>query len=234
MNRVKRFVYGVVFAAVALGATSVANADNVWTYYAAGADGNPTDAACVVHGEWIIKTNASGTNPANGALWLDLIVSAPADGILDLRDVVLVGTNGKTVLDNVPVTSMSFPSNNSKGWDSANIVEVYANNLAGYGEPFGRSGAANTRLMHLASTTMTAITGRYCNLTNLVLNMPNATAWSPGGFHNCSLTNDIAEIVPPWLQTIGNNMSSLGAGVTGTLVLTNLYDCGSLSETRLG
>ena len=122
---------------------------------------------------------------------------------------------------------MSFPSNNSKGWDSANIVEVYANNLAGYGEPFGRSGAANTRLMHLASTTMTAITGRYCNLTNLVLNMPNATAWSPGGFHNCSLTNDIAEIVPPWLQTIGNNMSSLGAGVTGTLVLTNLYDCGN-------
>ena len=208
-------------------AVSPVRAANDWTYYAAGADGNPTDAACVVHGEWIIKTNASGTNPANGALWLDLIVSAPADGILDLRDVVLVGTNGKTVLDNVPVTSMSFPSNNSKGWDSANIVEVYANNLAGYGEPFGRSGAANTRLMHLASTTMTAITGRYCNLTNLVLNMPNATAWSPGGFHNCSLTNDIAEIVPPWLQTIGNNMSSLGAGVTGTLVLTNLYDCGS-------
>ena len=69
-------------------------AENNWTYYAAGADGNPTDAACVVHGEWIIKTNVSGTNPANGALWLELIVSAPADGILALRDVVLVDASG--------------------------------------------------------------------------------------------------------------------------------------------
>ena len=94
MNMIKKLVCGVVCAAVALGATSVANADNVWTYYAAGADGNPTDAACVVHGEWIIKTNVSGTNPANGALWLELIVSAPADGILALRDVVLVDASG--------------------------------------------------------------------------------------------------------------------------------------------
>lgn len=223
MNGVRKLACGLLcFAAFA--AASVVRADNVWTYYAAGANGNPADAACVVHGEWIIKT--SNTNPENGVLWLDLIVSAPADGILDLRDVVLVGTNGKTVLNNVPVTSLRFPSNTSKGWDSANIVEVYANNLASYEEPFGRSGTANTRLMHLASKTMTAITGRYCNLTNLVLNMPNATAWSVSGFHNCSLTNDIAEIVHPWLRTIGNSMGALGAGVTGTLVLTNLYDCG--------
>ena len=173
MNGVRKLACGLLcFAAFA--AASVVRADNVWTYYAAGANGNPADAACVVHGEWIIKT--SNTNPENGVLGLDLIVSAPADGILDLRDVVLVGTNGKTVLDNVPVTSLRFPSNNSKGWDSANIVEVYANNLASYEEPFGRSGTANIRLMHLASKTMTAITGRYCNLTNLVLNMPNATA----------------------------------------------------------
>lgn len=225
MNGVRKLACGLLcFAAFA--AASVVRADNVWTYYAAGADGNPTDAACVVHDEWVIKTSAYGTTPEKGQLWLDLVVSAPADGILDLRDVVLVGTNGKTVLDNVPVTSMRFPTNNSKGWDSANIVEVYANNLAGYDEPFGRSGTANTRLMHLASTTMTAITGRYCNLTNLVLNMPNATAWRVGSIHNCSLTNDIAEIVPPGLQTIENNMNALGAGVTGTLVLTNLYDCG--------
>jgi hypothetical protein len=228
MNGVRKLACGLLcFASFA--AASAVRADNVWTYYAAGADGNPTDAACVVHGEWVIKVK--DITPSKGQLTLAHVVSAPADGVLDLRDVLLNGTYGNTVLDNLPVTSLSLPSNtndNSGNWNVANIVEFYANNLAGYGEPFGRSDStANTRLMHLSSTTMTAITGRYCNLTNLVLNMPNATAWSVGGIHNCSLTNDVAEIVPPWLQTIGNNMSSLGAGVTGTIVLTNLYDCGS-------
>ena len=88
-RRITSLLFGAFCCAV-----SPVRAANDWTYYAAGADGNPTDAACVVHGEWIIKTNASGTNPANGALWLDLIVSAPADGILDLRDVVLVDASG--------------------------------------------------------------------------------------------------------------------------------------------
>lgn len=198
---------------------SPVRAENDWTYYAANAADNPTNIACIVKGDWGIV--ASSFNSSKGTITLAHVFSAPADGILDLRDMVVNGT---------AIASLSLPSDTDArrgNWDAANIVELYANNLASYGEPFGRSGTANTRLMHLASTTMTAVTGRFCNLTNLVLNMPNATAWSPGGFHNCSLTNDIAEIVHPWLRTIGNNMSSLGAGVTGTLVLTNVYDCGN-------
>ena len=218
----------LLLAAAAMPPPGAARAENVWTYYAGGAPGNPTDAACVVRGEWTIQVNAAGTNPGQGKLWLGRVVSAPADGVLDLRDVLLAGTDRGAALDNVPVTSLRLPPDNGAGWDSANVVELRANHLPdSVGEPFGRAGAANSRLVHVASETATSIGGRFCNLTNLVIDFPNATTWRSPSFYNCSLTNDIAEIAPPWLQTIGNNLGGLGAGVTGTLVLTNLHDCGN-------
>ena len=69
MNGVRKLACGLVcFAAFA--AASAVRADNVWTYLAAGADGNPSsEYPCSVQGEWALLANSLwslGNDIANG------------------------------------------------------------------------------------------------------------------------------------------------------------------------
>lgn len=139
------------------------------------------------------------------------ILGSASDGILDFRDLCIDGT---------AITDLNVRQGNL--WADANVVEFHANHVTAFNEIFGRS-TANSRVVHLASDTMTTISSRYVSLTNLVFDFPNATTWH-AQFHGCSLTNDISEIVPPHIQNFNTSPGNLGAGVTGELVLTNLCE----------
>lgn len=195
-----------VAAMLPLGA---ARAENNWTYYAANAAGNPTNVACIVKGDWIIEVDLMTLG--TGMFSPKHILASSSDGILDFRDLHIDGT---------AITNLNIRQGNI--WPNANVIEFYANHVTTFSEIFGRT-TANSRIVHLASDTLTTIGSRFVSLTNLVFNYPNATTWSPQ-FHNCSLTNDVSEIIPPSIQKITISAGSLGGGVTGELVLTNLCE----------
>ncbi len=184
-------------------------AENDWTYYAANAAGNPTNVACIVKGDWIVEVDLMTLN--KGMFSPKHILDSASDGILDFRDLHIDGT---------AITNMNIRQGNL--WQDANVVEFYANHVTTFSEIFGRS-TANSRIVHLASDTLTTIGSRFVSLTNLVFNYPNATTWS-AQFHNCSLTNDVSEIIPPSIQKFTVSSGGLGAGVTGELVLTNFCE----------
>ena len=202
--RAVALLFGTFFVAVL-----PVRAANDWTYYAANAAGNPTNVACIVKGDWIVEVDIMTLN--KGMFSPKHILASASDGILDFRDLHIDGT---------AITDMSIRQGNL--WQDANVVEFYANHVTTFNEIFGRS-TANSRIVHLASDTLTTIGSRYVSLTNLVFNYPNATTWS-AQFHNCSLTNDVSEIVPPYIQKFTTSPGNLGAGVTGELVLTNLCE----------
>ncbi len=202
--RAVALLFGTFFVAVL-----PVRAANDWTYYAANAAGNPTNVACIVKGDWIVEVDIMTLN--KGMFSPKHILASASDGILDFRDLHIDGT---------AITDMNIRQGNL--WQDANVVEFYANHVTTFNEIFGRS-TANSRIVHLASDTLTTIGSRYVSLTNLVFNYPNATTWS-AQFHNCSLTNDVSEIVPPYIQKFTTSPGNLGAGVIGELVLTNLCE----------
>ena len=199
---------GVAVAALFC-AVSSAHAENNWTYYAKSAEGNPADVDCIVKGEWIVEKDIMTLN--TGMFSPKKILGSASDGVLDFRDLCIDGT---------AITNLNIRQGNI--WADSNVVEFYANHVTAFNEIFGRS-TANSRVVHLASETLTIIPSRYVSLTNLVFDIPNATTWS-AQFHNCSITNDISEVVPPSIQTFTTSPANLGAGVTGELVLTNLCE----------
>ena len=203
-----KYLLGVAVAALFC-AVSSAHAENNWTYYAANAADNPTNIACIVKGDWIVEEDIMTLN--KGMFSPKHILASASDGILDFRDLCIDGT---------AITNLNIRQSNL--WQDANVVEFYANHVTFFNEIFGRS-TANSRVVHLASDTLTTIPSRYASLTNLVFNFPNATTWG-AQFHNCSITNDISEVVPPSIQKFTTTPASLGAGVTGELVLTNLCE----------
>ena len=226
----------LIASAALVFAANVASADNVWTYLAAGADGNPSsEYPCIVQGEWALLANSLwslGNDIANGKYRVGRPLTWPTDGVLDLRNMSIVGYPGTDGA--IAVTNMTFGNNNQDQYggnpcaQDSPIVELYASHIT-QNSPFGLY-SDNLRRVWLESDHITSFGGRFPSCTNVVLRFPNWTTipqaypiMTGNGTSAATLSgNVISDIEPPTLQYLYGGVSLSGA--TGKLVLTNVLE----------
>ena len=205
--------------------------NNVWRYYAQGEEGNPTNAACIVNGDWIIGAKYES---AYDELWLYDYYAG--EGVLNML---------KTILETKDGTKAS-PSKIiwQNGWSKAPVTELWMTDLATtirwnsdktynsfgglprFGSRGAKAGNPNIRRIYVKSDVL-EFTGsenliNCYYLTNIVLRCPNLVRWngnSEGIMSGTSLTNEITEVVSPNLQEMSGG--ALGGCITGSFVATN-------------
>ncbi len=212
-------------AAVVAGVILVANgsfaAGNDWTYYAAGAEGNPTGGGltnCIQKGDWIIGATYDAAKPA--AITIGAMIQESEDHILDLRDMSVGG---------VDITALTW---GEVSWKTSTVREFYVNHLvnkwiqqffsSGY-----RKGCETIRSIEITSDTVmglakTSFSG-CTNLVNLVLNCPNLVEYEDNFMDLTILTNEVNSIVKPWAKVLGQQaFSAASSGLCGSFIVTNL------------
>ncbi len=219
-----------VVAGVIFGSNGSFAAENDWTYYAVGAEKNPTGGGltnCIVKGDWTIQ--AYKFDAASGSISLGYVMTnkVPADGVLDLRD---MSVNG------VDITALTLPAQGE--WQYGLIQEFYANHVAGTGSSpifmkgWG-SGCSTIRAIEIASDTWTRVgesfAGFCSNLRHLILRCPNVVRYnSANTFINASITNDFNCVINPWATDV---QIPTGLACGGTAVLTNLVTAPSFGNS---
>ena len=206
-------------------------ANNVWRYYAQGEEGNPTNVACIVKGDWIIGATYES---ARNELWL--YDYCKGEGVLNMLKTVL------EMKDGTQVTPPKIIWNNH--WYRAPVSELWMTDLAttikynsdgshndygglpNFGSRGDKDGNPNIRRIYIKSDVLEWTGGeKLINcyyLTNIILRCPNLVRWkggSEGVMRGTSVTNDITEVVSPNVQEITGG--SLGGCITGTLIVTN-------------
>ncbi len=200
--------------------------NNVWRYYAQGEEGNPTNAACIVKGDWVIGANFDA---ATGRL--DLYAHYMGEGVLNMLKTIVEKDGVETPVQKifwnnhwyrVPVSEI-WMTDLASGYNQWNNFE---GGLPSLGSRGGKDGNPNIRRIYIKSDVLGASGGeKLINcyyLTNIILRCPNFVKWnggSEGVMRGTSVTNDITEVVSPNVQEIANG--SLGGYITGTLVVTN-------------
>jgi hypothetical protein len=211
-----------VVAGVIFGANGSFAAGNDWTYYAAGAEGNPTGGGstnCIQKGDWIIGAtyNASKT-PA--AITIGAMIQESEDHILDLRDMSVGG---------VDITKLTW---GAVSWKNSTVREFYVNHLVNTGiQKFFstgyRTGCKTIRSVEITSDTVTKLYessfSGCTNLVNLVLNCPKLTEYENSFIAQTILTNEINSIVKPWATKLGQQtFSAAPSTLCGSFIVTNL------------
>ena len=212
-------------AAVVAGVILVANgsfAANDWTYYAAGAEGNPTGGGstnCIQKGDWIIgATYDASKTPA--AITIGAMIQESEDHILDLRDMSVGG---------VDITKLTWGGTH---WMNSTVREFYVNHLVNTGiqnffSTGYRKGCATIRSVEITSDTVTKLYessfSGCTNLVNLVLNCPKLTEYENSFIGKTILTNEINSIVKPWATKLGQQtFSAAPSTLCGSFIVTNL------------
>lgn len=191
-----------------------------WRAYAANEAGNPTtNTTCIVSadGQWVFTYTWRTSDLKNGTL-APTLWSAAADGILDMRDMVI---NGTTNITSFIIGGSTFRGS-SQNMNS--IVEVYVNHVTSWSGDVFR-GCSKLCKAYLEGETVTDFSSfnaflSCSSLTNLVVNMPNMKKFGPSLVYS-PLTNDVHEIFPSSVTSY-NCGGWEGTGVTGTMILTNL------------
>ncbi len=200
--------------------------NNVWRYYAQGEEGNPTNAACIVKGDWVIGANFDA---ATGRL--DLYAHYMGEGVLNMLKTIVEKDGVETPVQKifwnnhwyrVPVSEI-WMTDLASGYNQWNNFEGGLPSLGSRGD---KDGNPNIRRIYIKSDVLGASGGeKLINcyyLTNIILRCPNFVKWdggSEGVMRGTSVTNDITEVVSPNVQWIASG--SLGGCITGTLVVTN-------------
>ena len=109
----------LLLAAAAMLPLGAARAGNNWTYYAVGAEGNPTNVACIAKGDWIVEVDIMTLS--KGMFSPKKILGSASDGILDFRDLCIDGT---------AITDLNVRQGNL--WADANVVEFHANHVTAF------------------------------------------------------------------------------------------------------
>ncbi len=221
-------------AAVVAGVILVANgsfaAGNDWTYYAAGAEGNPTNVACIVQGNWIVRAGYDAAKTPNA---LTIGSALAGEGELDFRDIVIDGNE----ITKSYITAMSYNGSNCK----LNITKFSINHFcgvvgAGY---YARDaqifsgmwslppGNSTIKEMYFQSDTMTSYPQHFfcqCSaMEKFTIDFPKATEMTsnPCMVSGCSsLEADVGDLIKPWYETI-SGIEGL-KNLYGSLVVTNL------------
>ena len=228
-------VRALAILATAAGVAFAANADdNVWRYYAATEEGNPTNMACVVQEPWILSVKTD-----NGRVFFDTTAGTitlqkclAGEGVLDVRDMVVSYLpSDSEELVTVPIKELSF----QVGWPNQNFQDCKATEF--YGGPtlkqlpeFGRRGGGTQsektlKKIYVESDLVTGIIqyqlGSLYALTNLTLKCPNLVTVESGyAFSGTAITNDISDFCTPAIQTFAGGFNG-NAYVTGSFVSTN-------------
>lgn len=200
-------------------------AENLWRYYKPAEEGNPTNVACVVQGDWIIsvRTDAGRIDfyPDKGTLTLDQ--SLAGEGVLDLRDLSVAYSASDGSEATVKIGGLSFDVGYPwQNFQTCKATEIYANNLLRLPE---FQGCKTLRKAWLSGDQVTTMAQSYrgfkecSSLTNIVIDCPNLLNIIGGFLEGTSITNDISEVCPPSVADIGQG--AFGGYITGSLVLTN-------------
>lgn len=231
-----------LIAAAAL-AAHVAFAENAWTYYAAADAANPTNEACIVRGDWIVAaTYDAEKSPSSITLGVNHGTDGNPDfhsvlggsGDLDLRDLVV---NGNAVT-NVKVCSHvswgnELPRAFSADFCKAEITSFKINNLDQVAVPILNGLSITNAYVQGNCTKANASSNPDCGffrkcmkLETVVVDCP-LKSYGAKSFSGCtSLKADIADLVPPSVESVDENCFVACGSVTGSLTLTNLTSLG--------
>ena len=217
--------------------------DNVWRYYAAGEDGNPTDEACVVQGEWIFGATFDALT---GALTLGTSHYEGEEAkVLNLLNVKVEDATGAKT----EVKRLTFPTG-TPAWKKVPVKEIWATDAANLpvlgvdkyrDDTLATTNDANVHIkrVYVKSDLVTEANSdnfAYCyGLTNVILRCPNLVKWNQRVLHFTSVTNDISELVSPAVQSMGLWALCWWSGknlITGSLVVTN--QTGEISYESFG
>ena len=207
-------------AGVVLWSNAGSAADNVWTYYAAGADGNPTGGGstnCIVQGNWIIAATYDVSKPAKLTIGLPI----EGSGALNFWDMKI----GDAAITDVGMSSLAYDSGCAAG-----ITEFRMNHFTGTQIPrFGGTSIADVQIEGAATEILGVAyhqNGAFESCTKLVscvIDCPITTVGKQAFNGSTALTSDVMKIIRPYTKTIGENAFA-GTKVSGELVLTNLQD----------
>ena len=216
-----------VVAGVILGSNGSLAADNVWTYYAADAENNPTNVACIVQGEWIVQVGYNTAKPGNLTLYAPLAGS----GELDFRDIVIDGTK----ITNATIKAMSY--SNLK----VNVTKFSINHFCGVagasystrdaqifsGMWGGGPGNSTIKEIYFQSDTLTKYPQHFfCQcaaLEKYTIDFPKLAEMTsnPCMLAGCAAFEaDVGDLIKPWYTSI-NGITGL-KNLYGSLVVTNL------------
>ena len=205
--------------AVVLAIATPANAAD-WTYYAAGAAGNPTNIACIADGTWILKASLSGTSLAvrgyvSGSGAMDL--SKPVNG--GAYSITEVGAFGRSA----PVTVLTLPSMLER------LTGETFRDCSSLGAVFGDT----TNLVDIGSSAF-----RSCSaLTNVAIVMSAVTNIGDWAFGGSPLSATDATVWQglPALATLGAAAFS-NCKMTGRLTLSSIRTLNDsvIRSTNLG
>jgi hypothetical protein len=202
-----------VVAGVIFGANGSFAAENVWAYYAKGAEGNPASVTCIVQGDWILSVNSWGAS--SGYLKFSSPMVVGGTGVLDLQD-VKVQENGTG--DLISVKTLDFDGAGTIS--SSEITEIWASPVANLPKFEGNK---YLRRAYFAGDAITKTRGaafKNCsNMTNLIMRCPNITTVEEQLLWGASITNEITELVTPKVQSVGR-LALLGT-ITGNFIATN-------------
>ena len=253
MNIARKIACGVVLpAVVALGAASAWAGE--WTY---DASANPKT---ISDGNWTIGLLDSDLE--NGMVQLGNITAG--SGVLDLRNLTVDGHRITSILfhpnSGAYATSWktwdisdflidAFDSvaddrhNTLVFGGNANIrnIEITGGNVASISIEFsGMTGLTNAviRLPDLQTFGVYNQNSGFYNCTALkrvVLDCPKLSSMGQNVYGNCTaLEGDVGDYIPPWVTNFWQNSQFTAAGVTGTLVLTNLQSVNYMNFSGIG
>lgn len=232
-----------LIAALAL-AAHAAFAENAWIYYAADDAANPTNEACIVQGDWIIAvTYDAEKSPSAITLGVNHGTSNSPDfhsvlegsGDLDLRDLIV---NGNAVTSVKVCSHVSWgnelPRAFAADFCKAEITSFKINNLDQVAVPLLNGLAitnayvqGNCTKANSGSNPDCGFFKRCTKLETVVVDCP-LKSYGDKSFMGCtSLKADIADIVPPSVESVGASCFSSCGSVTGSLTLTNLTSLGN-------
>ena len=184
-------------------------ADNVWTYYAKGAEGNPAKVTCIVKSPWVLSVNS--WNATTGALQFGSPTILSGEGVLDLQNVKV-----QTADALVPIQSFDF---DRSGYFTNAVTELWVTHLKNI--PTIQNNKYLRRIVYTSDLLTEMRWKAYAgcvNLTNFQARCPNLLLYKGEVFTNVPITNDINELVSPCIQGIN---CALPGSVTGTLKVTN-------------
>ena len=185
-----------VSLAALLGFAAFAASATEWTYYAAGAEGNPTTVACITDGNWVLQVasleESTGTITIGAEAWKCGIKKG--SGILDLRGTV-------ATISGIAYNKKAFVREACRKYSG--LTEFHADGVTALGpgmflqcpdlEKVSISGTA-TSIPDSADYSQAQATATFykCEkLTSAVFNLPNLTYIGVRAFDTCSALKEL-------------------------------------------
>ena len=260
-SRNNRFTQGgnyrsLLIAAVLFCAVSSARADNVWTY------DSSTNPKTISNGNWTITLINDHTDIENGVIQLGNITAG--SGVLDLLNLTVDGNPITSIMfhSNSGSYATSWKTWDISDFliDAFDSVADDRHNTLVFG---GNANIKNIEITGGNVTSIRTEFSSMTGLTNVVLRLPNLQTLGAynqnSGFYNCTalkrvvldcpklyslgqnvygnctaLEGDVGDYIPPSVTNFWQNLQFTAAGVTGTLVLTNLQSVNYMNFSGIG